>query len=275
MKLLRYILIVVITFYSTLSLAQINFRADTTSGCDPFRVNFQIEDNSSIDTITNVYWYFGNGDTATVKEPEALYDSAGTFTVTLIINSNDTITKPDYISVFPTPDAYFLYSDTVELGTYAVVFNNVRQRVDSVSYFYQWDLSDGTTGDTTRTLVHTFPAEGAYIARLIVTNSLGCTDTVFRQVEVWDTLDVPNVFSPNQDGINDCFVVKSNGKTVYSIQIFSKTGILVYRTEASIIIWDGRNMSGQELSPGTYYYIIKPVDSSSPYQKAGFVELFR
>jgi gliding motility-associated-like protein len=90
-----------------------------------------------------------------------------------------------------------------------------------------------------------------------------------------DTLDCPNVFTPNEDGKNDLFIVKSNGVTVYNLQIFSRTGILVYKAESPVLIWDGRNLSGQELLPGTYYYIIRESGGSGNFEKRGFVNLYR
>ncbi len=86
------------------------------------------------------------------------------------------------------------------------------------------------------------------------------------------TKDAKKVY---EDGINDFFIVKSNGVTVYSIQIFSRSGVLVYKAEAPTLIWDGRNLSGQEMHPGTYYYVIRPASGSGRFEKTGFVLLYR
>ena len=106
-------------------------------------------------------------------------------------------------------------------------------------------------------------------------DEIGCTDSARRMITVVDLLDCPNVFTPNEDGRNDYFVISSNGLTVYNLQVYSNSGILVYRAEAPLILWDGRNLSGQELSPGTYFYIIKPAGGSGQFRKTGFVELYR
>jgi gliding motility-associated-like protein len=75
--------------------------------------------------------------------------------------------------------------------------------------------------------------------------------------------------------MNDNFMVLSNGVTVYSIRIFSRSGIQVYRSESPTIIWDGRNQSGQKLPPDIYFFTIKAVDDTRRPEQSGFVHLYR
>jgi hypothetical protein len=63
--------------------------------------------------------------------------------------------------------------------------------------------------------------------------------------------------------------------TVYSIRIYSRSGIQVYRAESPTIIWDGRNQSGQELPPDIYFFTIKSLDNSGSRERSGFVHLYR
>ena len=256
-------------------LAQITFVADTTTGCNSMEVTFSFIDVSVIDTVTSVDWDFGNGVTASGKGQHTVtYDSPGTYTVSITVNNNTTITRLNYIRVYPHPDATFLWSDSLEIGSYTVVLAHVPQNPDTIHYQYQWFLEDGATADT-RVFVHSFAAEGQYRAVLIVLYPAGCADTSVSWVEVMDVLDCPNVFSPNNDGINDYFIISSNGVTIYNLQVFSRAGVRVFQAEAPTIIWDGRNQSGQEMLPGTYFYVIKPVQGSSRFKKTGFVELYR
>ncbi len=100
------------------------------------------------------------------------------------------------------------------------------------------------------------------------------TISASRVVPVRDTIIVPNVFSPNGDTHNEQFIVRSNGITPLEISIYSRTGMMVYKTKAPIIIWDGRNSSGTEMSEGIYYYILKSDDPNIP-EKTGFLHLYR
>jgi gliding motility-associated-like protein len=275
MKFLRYTALLLILSTGIPGLSQITFIADTTIGCNSLEVTFTYINASVIDTVTSVDWDFGNGQTASGKEQQTVtYDAPGSYTVSILINNNTTITRLDYIKIYPNPDATFFWSDSLELGSYTVVYVNVPQELDTIPYTYQWLLEDGGTGDA-RVLIHSFPAEGMYRSALIVSNPVGCADSSMRLVEVTDVLDCPNVFSPNDDGINDYFIISSNGVSVYNFQVFSRSGIRVYQAEAPLIMWDGRNQSGQELLPGTYFYIIKPVQGTGRFEKTGFIELYR
>ena len=275
MKFLRYIALIAFWFPGISGLSQITFIADTLIGCDNLEVTFTFINADIIDTVTTVDWDFGNGSIATgTGQQTVTYTSPGSYTVGIIINNNTPISRPEYIRVYPTPDAAFFWSDSLEIGSYAVVLANVPQAIDTLAYTYHWSLEDGGTGDT-RAILHRFPAEGEYRAILAVSNEVGCADTSARLVSVTDVLDCPNVFTPNDDGINDYFVISSNGVTIYNLQVYSRTGIMVYKAEAPLVIWDGRNLSGQQLSPGTYYYIIKPVNGSGQDPRTGFVELYR
>ncbi len=275
MKFLRYTVGLLLLSVGISGFGQVTFLADSTTGCSSLEVNFAYIDASVVDTVITVEWDFGNGQTATGKlDQTVVYDSPGTYTVSITINSHTTITRLNYIRVFPYPDATFVWSDTAEVGSYTVVLANVNQDPDTIPYQYEWILEDGGTGDT-RVLVHSFPDQGQYRAALIVSNLAGCSDTAMRLVEVMDILDCPNVFSPNNDGINDYFIISSNGLTIYNLQIFSRSGVKVFQAEAPTIMWDGRNQSGQEMLPGTYYYVIRPTQGTSRFEKTGFVELYR
>lgn len=275
MKFLRYTVLLSCLAAGIPGLSQVTFIADITTGCGSLDVTFSFINASVLDTVSSVEWDFGNGLTAAGKEDQTVtYSGQGSYTVSITVNGHATITRQDYIKVYPYPDATFFWSDTAELGSYTVVFANVHQEPDTIPYLYQWLLEDGGTGNTS-VIIHRFPAEGRYRASLIVSNLAGCADTSFRWVDVMDVLDCPNVFSPNEDGINDYFIIHSNGVTIYNIQIFSRSGVRVYQAEAPTITWDGRNQSGQELLPGTYFYVIKPVQGTGRFEKTGFVELYR
>lgn len=88
-------------------------------------------------------------------------------------------------------------------------------------------------------------------------------------------LEVPNVFSPNGDQINDYFEVNTDGTTVYEFSVFTRTGTRIYHSLSPRIFWDGNSLDGNELSEGVYYYVIEEKGGSNPFEAAGFMHLFR
>jgi gliding motility-associated-like protein len=88
-------------------------------------------------------------------------------------------------------------------------------------------------------------------------------------------LSIPNVFSPNGDGQNDYIDVLTNGVTVYEFTVFTRSGSRIYHSLSPRIFWDGNSIGGQELSEGVYYYVIEEQGDEEPYEKAGFIHLFR
>jgi len=274
MKFLRYTIPFLLLLPGLTSSAQLNFSASPIEGCDSLEVTFTLNNPPPPVVITSISWDFGNGKTEATEGPHTvMYDTAGKYVVNVLVNNSISL-SPKTISVFPTPRAGFWWSDSLELGSYTVAMVNWPQLVDSIPYTREWYVEKVLAGDT-RGIIHTFPTAGDYIAELIVTNEIGCTDTAGRMITVEDVLDCPNVFTPNDDTYNDYWIVSTNGITVYNLQIFSQTGILVYRAEAPLLIWDGRNLSGQKLLPGTYFYIIRPADGDGSFEKKGFVEMYR
>ncbi|MBQ9471491.1 MAG: gliding motility-associated C-terminal domain-containing protein [Bacteroidales bacterium] len=88
------------------------------------------------------------------------------------------------------------------------------------------------------------------------------------------TLDnLPNVFTPNNDGTNDYFEFASTGNPLFVLRVFSRTGAFIYREEAQTIKWNGCNAQGNRLPNGIYYYIIE--DLNGEYETAkGFVYIY-
>ena len=176
------------------------------------------------------------------------------------------------IEVRKGPVADFSYSDAIMSGSYNINFSASPQPVPSNTYTYSWFFSDGGT-ENTSSFVYSFSGSGSYDVQLIVTDQTGCTNERFYTINVEDIIEVPNVFSPNGDDINDYLLIRTNGLNLYSLSIYTRSGILVYRIKSPSLIWDGRSHSGQPLSPGIYYYVIEKLDGDPDKGKNGFIHL--
>jgi gliding motility-associated-like protein len=68
---------------------------------------------------------------------------------------------------------------------------------------------------------------------------------------------LPNVFTPNSDGINDLFVPLEGAQFIEKIHltVYNRWGSIVFRTDDPMINWDGNETEKNEpCSPGVYYY---------------------
>jgi gliding motility-associated-like protein len=66
--------------------------------------------------------------------------------------------------------------------------------------------------------------------------------------------EIPNVFTPNGDDINDKLVAKTSGLVEkVDFRLFNRNGLLLFRTEEPKIDWDG-TYKGKIVSPGVYFY---------------------
>lgn len=85
----------------------------------------------------------------------------------------------------------------------------------------------------------------------------GCpveTDAAF--VRVYKKLQIPNVFSPNGDGINDTWTIRYlDTYPAANVKVFTRTGQLVFETKTGGREWDG-TYNGSPLPLATYYYVI-------------------
>lgn len=85
-------------------------------------------------------------------------------------------------------------------------------------------------------------------------------------------LDIPNVFTPNNDGSNDTYLVTGKGFTDYSIVIVNRWGNTVYQSDDITVGWDGTS-DGKPCNDGVYFYIIRAKSGENEIVKHGNLTL--
>jgi gliding motility-associated-like protein len=93
-----------------------------------------------------------------------------------------------------------------------------------------------------------------------------------------NSITIPNVFTPNGDGINDVFRITGANVSDIQAHIYDRWGNIVYYFWGVNGFWDGRTWpAGEVCSDGTYYYIIKitPNDASEEQVFTGPVQIKR
>ena len=99
--------------------------------------------------------------------------------------------------------------------------------------------------------------------------------TVYIEVTTNPINEIPEVFTPNDDGKNDRFVIKTEAQAKIDIKVFNRWGSLVYKNTEYDNTWDGTANSGtlfgnSKLPQGTYYYIID-IESCDKQLVRGYV----
>lgn len=143
---------------------------------------------------------------------------------------------------------------TFEVDIDVLDFNN-----DSNDYRYEWYFGDDspTVSTTDEQVTHIFDRERVYDVTLTVYGKeIGCLKQITKPIQIGGgyVLLVPNVFTPNGDGINDEFLPEFSGFKNISMSIFDASGSLLFEsinergsdffsTDVPIIKpWDGANV---------------------------------
>ncbi len=251
-------------FFSQLLNSQqfVDFEIDTLSpkkACDSLRLKFR-----DISVGANSYfWDFGDGTTSTLDSVVKSF-SPGTYPITHTING--TLPKSDTIFVNQTPIANFSDSIIPQTGVFSRIFvdKSIKDTINNPVYTYKLNYGDGDIlNGPSLSKLKRYSGQGTYTVKMIINDQLGCIDSAQIDVSISDPAltNLPNIFTPNDDHINDLFVVNSNGITTMTLEIFNRAGELIYKNQSKIVTWDGRTMSGSEAPTGIYYYILTSEDN--------------
>ena len=149
------------------------------------------------------------------------------------------------------------------------------------SALFDWKiyLENASTPLVTRTDKdhrYTFTSKGKYNVVLSVKNNDDCLYTDSVEINVNESLlEVPNVFTPNGDGVNDVFYVTYRSLASFHCWIYNNWGKLAYEWTNPERGWDGR-VGGKKAPSGTYFYIIKAKGTDGVnYNLKGDVSIIR
>jgi gliding motility-associated-like protein len=126
----------------------------------------------------------------------------------------------------------------------------------------KWDFGDGVTYNDSVNPKYIFSTPGTYQVVLTAINGNGCKDTTVRTIVVLEipntanVFEIPNVFTPNNDLINDVFLVKSNNVKTFSGEVFDRWGLKVHDWKNINEGWDGRTPSGKLVTDGVFFYVM-------------------
>jgi gliding motility-associated-like protein len=141
-----------------------------------------------------------------------------------------------------------------------------------------------STGDTTSV----FKIKDKGIYTLQYTNACG---VFYDTIEVYEAedcalqTDIPNVFTPNEDGINEQFSISFKNVKSFNYQILNRWGNVIYDGNYSVpvnqmfnwnsfLLWDGYTNNNQKVTPGVYFYNIEFIKTNDTSEtKTGFISV--
>lgn len=188
---------------------------------------------------------------------------------TILAKNENQLLDTLYVNV---PDSGNTFADfkiyDIQIGNELVTVVENKSLVDKKNWknqkgtqFY-WNFGDGSVSNQPEP-EHSYTNSGTYPVSLKIISKYGCSDSLTKSYIITipqNFAELPNIFSPNNDGINDYFQPVFYDLLSIDCSIFSRSGELIYQWNELNGKWDGKiRNTNQMASPGTYYYILKGI----------------
>jgi gliding motility-associated-like protein len=189
-----------------------------------------------------------------VNTPAITQLQAGTYSVTVtdnagcIASTTVTLTQPAPLQAEAVSP---IYPGGYNVSAFHMTDGRISSSATGGTQPYSFSWSNGTDAQNLQGV----PA-GHYI--LTVTDANGCTAATNVELKEPMDIDLPEAFSPNDDGYNDYYVI--NGLDNFpdnKLEIFNRWGNLVYAATNYQNTWNGRSQKDEQLPDGTYYVVLK------------------
>ncbi|MSQ79452.1 MAG: PKD domain-containing protein [Flavobacteriaceae bacterium] len=226
------------------------------------------------------FWNFGDGSTDTIKSPTHQYHQPGSYLVKLNIIDSNSCNVIDSIE-----------HTMLVLGVFNINFEHRQDPCDAYVNFeakvpfansYLWNFGDGNTDSNNAIIKHSYAQKGTYEVSLTVNKGSGCERKITKNVQS-DKLDSsdfkdPNTFTPDGDGLNDCFRFAGIDTvcTTYHFWIYNRWGQELFESTNANECWPGEDPDGIRHPTGTYFYVLTLTRQSGEEEKKnGTITLLR
>lgn len=248
-----------------------SFTTDKIDVCIGSSILFTNTSNAMDGVATQFNWTMDDGNVRNIPVFNYTYSNTGTYNVSLFIFNNHgcrstTFTKTVFVNPYPPvnagPDKFMLQGGQVMLTPVLTT---------GMTVTYLWSPPQYLSNPTIPNTIASPPDDKTYL--LTVTTDKGCasTDDVF--IKVLKKPAIPNIFSPNGDGVHDTWVIQYlESYPGCTVDIFNRYGQHIYHSDGYAKPWDG-TISGKQVPVGTYYYIVNPKNGRS--QMSGYVDVIR
>ena len=223
-------------------------------------INIKNEDcNQSNGSISNILVDF-NADSIAFYWNNSLSDSLNIYNLSankyeLIVLDNNNCSDTTSFNIIDTN-----YHEVTISYNFSVLETNttisfIQTSIDS-SFINYWTFGDDSVS-TDYEPSHNYNFAGSYLICLEASNEFNCYDTSCAEIKINpEEIIIPNIFSPNDDQINDEFKIKGINNR-FGIEIYNRWGELVFEENPYLNNWNGISFKGTELNEGQYYYFLK------------------
>lgn len=206
-----------------------------------------------------------------IQGTQYIPNTAGTFIVKYLVGiaqCADSSFKTMVVNNKPTVDFNYTPTNAVVDDTINFTYTGT----GAASYYWQFANFPNNTTSILKDPFNIYTLPNTYNVRLKVTNNFGCVDSIEKNITVKlkETLFVPNVFTPQGDGLNDYFNVSAYGLQSLNMKIFNRWGGLIFETNSLAPGWDG-TYNGNPCIEGVYFYII---DATFPSNTTDIVNIY-
>ncbi|MFK7798295.1 MAG: gliding motility-associated C-terminal domain-containing protein [Aureispira sp.] len=185
-------------------------------------------------------------------------------TVLIIVNDPQPIAQADYFILPSSSSTINVIGNDLLTNNWTI---NVQQSIS------QGQLTNLNTGEFTVTLSNV-TGQQEFIYEVCDAICVNSCDTALVVLSVQQLMEcpIPNIFTPNNDGVNDRFEIPcvSEQNSAY-LAVYNRWGDEVYRSDNYVNQWDG-TYEGAVLPDGTYFYIVQLADG---VRTQGSVEIRR
>ncbi len=236
----------------------VDYFASQANGCEGLEVSFMENSTNGV----NYLWDFGDGSPVNNEaNPTHVYPEPGQYPVSLTVvgagGCEATLSKT-IVEVSQSGSADFSstpdFSENLALPNAEVQFTDLS--TNGVSWY--WDFGDGTISNQQNPL-HRFKGEGEYSVSLSVTDQNGCVSFIQYgpYIVISPDLMIPNLLTPNDDGVNDVFRVQYAGNASFNLEIFDRWGRSFFSSDSPQDGWEGTDPQGGNAAAGVYFYSLK------------------
>lgn len=255
-----------------------DFDPDPKEGCKPLVVTM----NNNSQGGDAFFWDFGDGNTDTARNPNHTFTQPGVYRIKLLVRDEASCNEWDSafaeIEVLDIERPDFTFEQVpCDLELQLEIKNPNSQSQ------YLWDLGDGSESREMKPF-HKYKFGGEYRIVLRLEDTIdACRDSSVQTVvfpsNPFTDLQIPNVFTPNGDGLNDCYTILGISEECEegTVTIFNRWGDKVYEGEIANSCWNGTLFNtGNMLPNGIYFYLVQTQrDGKDRIRTHGSIQLIR